>query len=144
MVVTVDPKKDARYKINAWQKNKIAYRTDVKNLTSDKKKFYFEFTETSFKESFGNHTWNFKHPKYRNSTELSKYIWELKDANISPVTEWSIVTKMLSKTQLNFCKLCLSEKFYIIKSLNERNLLNKKSELVDTCRHQSKLLLKRF
>ena len=44
--------------------------------------------------------------------------------------------------QLNFCKLCLSEKFYIIKSLNDPNLLNKKSELVNTCRHQSKLLLK--
>ena len=39
----------------------------------------------------------------------------------------SIVTKVLSKTQLNFRKLCLSEKFYIIKSLNDPNLLNKKS-----------------
>ena len=46
--------------------------------------------------------------------------------------------------QLNICKLCLSEKFYIIKSLNDPNLLNKKSELVNTCRHQSKLLLKSF
>ena len=93
-------------------------------------------------ERCGNHMRDFKYPKYRNSTELSKYIWELKDANISPEIEWSIVTKVLSKTQLNFCKLCLSEKFYIIKSLNDPNLLNKKSELVNTCRHQSKLLLK--
>ena len=88
------------------------YRADVNNV--------------SFKESFGKHTRDFKHPRYRNSTELSIYIWELKDANISPVTEWSIVTKVLSKTQLNFCKLCLSEKFYIIKSLNDPNLINKK------------------
>ena len=43
---------------------------------------------------------------------------------------------------LNFCKLCLSEKFYIIKSLNGPNLLNKKSKLVNTCRHRTKLLLK--
>ena len=43
---------------------------------------------------------------------------------------------------LNFCKLCLSEKFNIIKSLNGPNLLNKKSKLVNTCRHQTKLLLK--
>ena len=82
-----------------------------------------------------------KQPKHRNSTELSRYIWELKDGNISPVIESSIFTKVLSKTQLNFCKLCFSEKFYIIKSLNDPNLLNKKSELVNTCRHQSKLLL---
>ena len=56
----------------------------------------------------------------------------------------SIVTKVLSKTQLNFCKLCLSEKFYIINSLSEPNLLNKISELVNTYRYQSKLLLKSF
>ena len=123
---------------------KILYRADVKNLTNDENKFYLGVTETPFKERFGNHTWGFKYPKYRDSTELSKYIWELKDANISPEIEWSIVKKVLSKTQLNFCKLCLSEKFYIIKSLNDPNLLNKKSELVNTCHHQSKLLLKSF
>ena len=38
----------------------------------------------------------------------------------------------------------VSEKFYIIKSLNDPNLANKKSELVNTCHHQSKLLLKSF
>ena len=38
---------------------------------------------------------------------LSKYVWKLKDTNISSAIEWSIVTKLLSKTQLNFCKLCL-------------------------------------
>ena len=84
-----------------------------------KKKFYYGVTETPFKERFGNHRRDFKNSKYRNSTELSKYVWELKDAHISPVTEWSIITKVLSKTQLNICKLCLSEKFYIIKSLTD-------------------------
>ena len=123
---------------------KIVHRADVKNLTNNEKRFYLGVLETPFKERFGNHMRDFKYPKYRNSTELSKYIWELKDANISPEIEWSIVTKVLSKTQLNFCKLCLSDKFYIIKSLNDPNLLNKKSELVNTCRHQSKLLLKSF
>ena len=81
---------------------KIVYRADVKNLANDEKKFYLGVTETAFKECFGNHTRDFKHPKYRNSTEISKYVWKLKDAHISPVIEWSIVTKVLSKTQLNF------------------------------------------
>ena len=121
---------------------KKVYQADAKNLTNDEKKFYLEVTETPFKERFGNHMQDFKHTKY--NTELSKYVWDLKDAHVSPVIEWSIVTKVLSKTQLNICKLCLSEKFYIIKSLNDPNLLNKKSELVNTCRHQSKLLLKSF
>ena len=30
---------------------------------------------------------------------------------------------------------------YIIESLDDKNLLNKKSELVSKCRHQNKLLL---
>ena len=63
---------------------------------------------------------------------------------MSPVIEWSIVIKVLSKIPLNFCKLCLSGKFYIIKSLGDPNLLNKKSELVNICRHQSKLILESF
>ena len=53
---------------------KIVYRSDVKNLTNDEKKFYLGVTETPFKESFGNHTRDFKHPKYKNSTEVSKYV----------------------------------------------------------------------
>ena len=81
------------------------YRADVKDLTNDEKKFYLGVAKTPFKEHFGNHTLDFKHSKYRNSIELSKYIWELKDANIPPVIEWSIVTKVLSKTQLNFFQI---------------------------------------
>ena len=77
---------------------KIVYRADVKNLTNDEKKINLGVTVTPFKERFGNHKRNFKHPECRNSTELSKCVWELKDADISPVIEWSIVTKVLSKT----------------------------------------------
>ena len=51
---------------------------------------------------------------------------------------------MLSKIPLKFCKLCLSGEFYIIKSLGDPNLLNKESELVNICRHQSKLILESF
>ena len=40
----------------------------------------------------------------------------------------------------NYCKLCLTEKFYVIESLADKNLLSKKSELVSKCRHQNKLL----
>ena len=34
-----------------------------------------------------------------------------------------------------------TEKFYIIESLDDKNLLNKKCELVSKCRHQNRLLL---
>ena len=66
---------------------KILYRADVKDLRNDEKKFYLGVRETPFKQRFGNHKPDFQYPKYRNSTELSKYVWELKDAHISPVFE---------------------------------------------------------
>ena len=64
------------------------YRTDLKNrMVNDEIKFYLRVTETPFKEHLNNHRQDFKYPKYRNSTELSKYIWKLKDAKIAPVIE---------------------------------------------------------
>ena len=67
---------------------------------------------------------------------------QLKDANITPIVTWKVVAKVFSETKFNFCKLCLTEKVFIINSLNDSQLLNKKSELTNTCRHQNKLLLK--
>ena len=78
--------------------------------------------------------------KYKKCTELSKYTWSLKSHGITPTVKWSIVKRVNSKTTANYWKLCLTEKFYIIQSLNDKNLLNRKSELVNKCRHQSKLL----
>ena len=37
--------------------------------------------------------------------------------------------------------MSLTEKFYIIQSLDDKNLLNKKLEIMNKCRHQNKLLL---
>ena len=79
--------------------------------------------------------------KYKKCTELSKYTWSLKSHRKTPTVKWSIVKRVNSKTTANYCKLCLTEKFYIIQSLDDKNLLNKKSELVNKCRRQNKLLL---
>ena len=121
---------------------KIVYQADVRNNTNDEKKFCLGVSEIPLKEHFRNHKKEFTHKKYRKSTELSKYIWQLKDANIAPIVIWKVVAKVFSNTKINFCKLCLSEKVFIINALNDIQLLNKKSDLINTCRHQNKLLLK--
>ena len=64
---------------------KIVYQADVQNNTNDDWKFYLGVSETSLKKRFRNHKKEFTHKKYRNTTELSKYIWQLKDANIAPI-----------------------------------------------------------
>ena len=74
-------------------------------------------------------------------TELSKHIWNLKNQGIKSTVKWRIVKKVNSKVSLNYCKLCLTEKLFIIIFLDECNLLNKISDFFSECRHQNKLLL---
>ena len=40
------------------------------------------------------------------------------------------------------CKLCLTEKFWLVKHFHHKHLLNKKSEFIGKCRHENKLLIK--
>ena len=121
---------------------KIIYRADVENDTNSETKFYFGLTETPFKDWFWNHTRDFKHKTYSKSTELSKYIWDLKETGINPIVKWSIVEKIYSNTKINYCKLCLLEKLYIIDFIDDNRLLNKRNEFISGCKHQNKLLLK--
>ena len=39
------------------------------------------------------------------------------------------------------CPLCITEKLWIINFLINKDLLNKKSELINKCRHLNKFLL---
>ena len=93
---------------------KIVYQVDVQNDTNNEKKLYLGVTETPFKERFRNHEKEFTHKKHRNSTEFSKYIWQLKDANIAPIVTLKAVAKVFSDTKIKFCNLCLTEKVFII------------------------------
>ena len=62
---------------------KIVWRTNVENDMNDEKKLYFGVSKTPFKELFRNHKKEFNYVRYRNSTELSQYIWQLKDLNMA-------------------------------------------------------------
>ena len=81
---------------------KIVYQADVQNDTNNENKFYLGVTETPFKERFRNHEKEFTHKKHRNSTEFSKYIWQLKDANIAPIVTLKAVAKVFSDTKIKF------------------------------------------
>ena len=59
-------------------------------------KKYLGAAETSFKERYSNHTRDFKHKKYMKYTELSKYIWSLKNQSITPIVKWIIFKKVNS------------------------------------------------
>ena len=55
---------------------------------------YIGVAQTPFKERFWNHNRDFNHEQYIKNTELSKYIWLLKDAGTPYTINWSIVAKV--------------------------------------------------
>ena len=60
----------------------IVYKAVVSAPSKPDKK-YFGIEEISSKDCFRNHTGDFRHKNYVNSTELSKYMWKLKDEKLT-------------------------------------------------------------
>ena len=89
-----------------------------------------------------NHTASFHHAKHKNSTELSKHIWTLKNNNIDYSISWHILSSSSPyNSSSKRCNLCLKEKFLIIYR-PDLSSLNKRNELVSSCRHRNKALLR--
>ena len=98
--------------------------------------------ETTFKERYSNHKKDIKHEKYKNSTELYKYVWSLKNESTPYSITWKVVNKVNGNANKNMCNLCLSEKLLIIESITDECMLNKRSEFINKCRHLNKFMLK--
>ena len=103
-------------------------------------KKYICLADTTFKQRNSNPKRDFKYQKYRNCTELAEYVWELKEKNIAPIIKWEILSKVYDNPKQNICILCLTEKLSIINFIHDNNYLNKKSELINKCRHVNKSL----
>ena len=80
MVATVELDQKAPSKISAWHQISFIEPIDAHSETNKDHKFYFGLAQTPCKERFWNHNREFNHRQYIKSTELSKYIWLLKDA----------------------------------------------------------------
>ena len=121
----------------------IIYNAQI--TTTDNKttpRNYIGLTKGTLKQRFNQHKITFQHRKYTNNTELSKYIWQLKDDSINFNIKWSIIARAWPyNNTTKRCDLCLTEKLMITK-FNSNNLLNKRSELISKCRHRNKFYLK--
>ena len=67
---------------NKCQAESIIYKAVVTSLDDGLKKEYIGMTANSFKERYRNHKKYFNLIRYEKETELSKYIWELKFAEV--------------------------------------------------------------
>ena len=102
-------------------------------------------TATTFKERYRNHKKSFDDIKYKNDTELSKYVWNLKLNKKLYKINWSILSRASSiKAGGSNCNLCLEEKLQIISNYNSSSSLNKRSELFTKCAHARKFYAGRF
>ena len=87
---------------------------------------------------------SFRHEKYENQTELSKYIWNLKREGKIFRVKWDILRRAPAYSNLSKrCDLCLAEKLMII-TADKSRMLNKRSEIISKCWHQNKFYLSNF
>ena len=120
----------------------VIYQATVTRNDNNTTETYIGLTENDFKTRYRNHTASFRHSKHRNSTELSKHIWTLKDNNIEHFISWRILSSHSPyNSSSKRCNLCLKEKFLIIYR-PKLSTLNKRNELVSSCRHRNKALLR--
>ena len=114
----------------------IVYQATVQ--AKDQSKNYIGLCETEFKARFYNHNHSFNSDSKRNATELSKFIWSCKDSGINPAIFWKIICHATPYQHGGkVCNLCLAEKYEIL-TANDDALLNKRTELINKCRHKNK------
>ena len=126
------------------QIGEVVYESTLtSNQQNYKDKKYFEIAEESFKGRLYNHNLSFRNEFYKNDTELSKELWQIKMKNYTPKITWRIIRKC---PPYNYnsrkCYLCLNEKLEIALYEGE-NLLNKKTKLISKCCHKNKFMLLR-
>ena len=107
------------------------------------------------RDRFNNHHWastneknnpfnpDAKREKLQNTT-LSSHIWKLKLRKIDFKVSWKIMNQVPAyKKETGNCQLCLEEKTSIMFA-NKKESLNKRTEIMQKCRHRDKYLLKHF
>ena len=119
------------------QTSGIVYEARV-STEQDEAKKYSGLAETSFKVRYGNHKTSFHNEKYRNSTELSKHLWNRCDTHKKYHVTWSIKERARPyNCATKSCNLCLAEKNRIT-TANKNETPNKRCERVSKCRHANK------
>ena len=121
----------------------IVYQANITaNIPGYKEKVYLGVSETTFKVLYGNHKKFFTKERHKNDTQLSKEYCKAKQQNGIPRMKWKILRKCHPYNQKKRqCILCLNEK-YEIACYKGDNLLNKRTDILGTCRHRNKYKLK--
>ena len=120
--------------------NEVVYQATVK--TKDTKETYIGLTANQFKARYRNQQMSFRHEKRRNETERRKHLCKLKEEGKYLTVAWKIIAKAKPCANLTKrCNLCTTEKFFLLTKPHMATL-NKRNELISTCRHRRKFILR--
>ena len=115
-----------------------------KNTQEESKDAYIGMTANTFKERWANHRSSFKLKHKEFDTELSKFIWQLKEKGSDYKIEWKIIDRAKSFSPISkLCKLCTLERYYLI-FRKDLYTLNKNNEFGHACSHKRFLKLSRL
>ena len=64
----------------------VIYQSEVTTETA--KETYIGLCDNAFKLRYRNHVSSFRNERYKHATELSKYIWSIKDKNAKYNIKW--------------------------------------------------------
>ena len=117
----------------------VVYKATV--TSSEGQMDYIGISDSEIKLRISNHKNSMKYESKRNSTRLSQYVWNLKEKNIPHNIKWEILSKTKSyQPGSKTCDLCNSEKWKILTADPEKTL-NKRTEIMNKCRHKTKFKL---
>ena len=94
------------------REEEIVYQATVTTEDDTTVQTYVGLTANEFKTRHRNHKSSFNNRKYENSSELSKYIWSIKDKGKDYRIAWKILCHARAySNKTKRCNLCLQEKF---------------------------------
>ena len=118
----------------------VVYKATI-SAPNHAEKYYYGLSEPEFKSRYANHKSSLKYPSKRNTTELSKYYWELRDKGVDKKdikVDWRIERQAHKyKCGTRRCDLCLTEKL-VIALADKSTMLNKRSEIISACPNRTK------
>ena len=143
----------------------VIYRADVKPVDANNNQIrtYFGQTTRPVKDRITEHKYSISTPKKvlsrgdgrvatiedqieekKNKSELSAFVWKLKQQKQAFTIEWKIVKKALPyKNGSRYCDLCAEEKTRIALG-DPTSTLNSRNEIFHKCRSKTKFTLQYF
>ena len=120
-----------------------------KATTQDNKKVeYIGSTSGDFKLRYNNHTASFKNEEKKHNTALSLYVWnnKLNQNNNNEYKKPNLQWEILKKCKIyieggHHCDLCISEKIYLLRNINNPSAINHRSDLGNKCIHKKQVTL---